>query len=57
MGDPKTLADKPVADRRGDDALDRHVPHVLDHPEADIVDPSDDPDVPAAEHPDNAIEG
>jgi len=30
--EPKTLADKPIADRRGDDVLDRHVHHVIDHP-------------------------
>lgn len=33
MADPKVLADKPIADRRGDDVLDRHVHHVIDHPE------------------------
>lgn len=34
MSDPKTLADKPIADRRGEDVLDRHVHHVIDHPES-----------------------
>jgi len=33
MADPKTLADKPIADRRGDNVLDRHVHHVIDHPD------------------------
>jgi len=44
MADPKTLADKPVADRRGDDVLDRHVAHVIDHPEP-VVDNEDDDDL------------
>lgn len=41
MADPKVLADKPIADRRGDDVLDRHVHHVIDHPEPAEADEQD----------------
>lgn len=59
MADPKTLADKPVADRRGDDVLDRHVAHVIDHPQGDAPDhgADDDDHVDIIEDLDGVVEG
>jgi hypothetical protein len=39
MADPKTLAEKTIVERKGDDALDRRVNHVIDHPEPTQVEP------------------
>lgn len=57
MADPKTLADKPVADRRGDDVLDRHVAHVIDHPDTSEGDDADDDSVDIIEDAHGVVEG